>query len=134
MRSVKPFELSLLRAGERHQVGRGIFHRRIIRQSNNVGILLPLHCEEQGFEGTTTTQSAGSKSGRQSAAGEDEKWIPLSEADGRYVRRVIEHAGGNKQGAARRGSQNPSSASSIATIPVPNANAHETIPAQLWRG
>jgi len=102
MRSVTPFELSLLCAGERHQVGRGIFHQRVIRQSNSSGILLPLRREEQGFESTTTMpQSDGSSRSRQSAARENEGWVPPSEVDGRYVRRVLEHMRGNKQAAAR---------------------------------
>jgi DNA-binding NtrC family response regulator len=28
-------------------------------------------------------------------------WVPLSEIEGRYVARVLEHTGGNKQAAAR---------------------------------
>jgi len=32
-------------------------------------------------------------------AGDD--WVPLSEIEGRYVARVLEHTGGNKQAAAR---------------------------------
>lgn len=31
----------------------------------------------------------------------DEEWVPLSEVEGRYVRKVLEHTRGNKQGAAR---------------------------------
>jgi DNA-binding NtrC family response regulator len=30
-----------------------------------------------------------------------EDWVPLSEIEGRYVARVLEHTGGNKQAAAR---------------------------------
>lgn len=31
----------------------------------------------------------------------DEDWVSLSEIEGRYVARVLEHTGGNKQAAAR---------------------------------
>jgi two-component system, NtrC family, response regulator AtoC len=33
--------------------------------------------------------------------GNGEDWVPLSEIEGRYVARVLEHTGGNKQAAAR---------------------------------
>lgn len=32
---------------------------------------------------------------------EVEEWVPLSEIEGRYVARVLEHTHGNKQAAAR---------------------------------
>jgi DNA-binding NtrC family response regulator len=35
------------------------------------------------------------------AADENEAWVPLSEIEGRYVARVLEHTRGNKQAAAR---------------------------------
>jgi DNA-binding NtrC family response regulator len=35
------------------------------------------------------------------AAKASEQWVPLSEIEGRYVRRVLEHTRGNKQAAAR---------------------------------
>ena len=31
----------------------------------------------------------------------DDEWVTLSEMEGRYVTRVLEHTGGNKQAAAR---------------------------------
>ncbi|HYK19432.1 MAG TPA: helix-turn-helix domain-containing protein, partial [Pyrinomonadaceae bacterium] len=31
----------------------------------------------------------------------NEEWVPLSEIEGRYVARVLEHTRGNKQAAAR---------------------------------
>ena len=37
---------------------------------------------------------------RSQAFGDDE-WVSLSEIEGRYVARVLEHTGGNKQAAAR---------------------------------
>lgn len=32
---------------------------------------------------------------------DNEEWVPLSEIEGRYVGRVLEHTRGNKQAAAR---------------------------------
>ncbi len=34
-------------------------------------------------------------------AANEEDWVTLSEIEGRYVARVLEHTGGNKQAAAR---------------------------------
>src|SRR5205085_5328430 len=31
----------------------------------------------------------------------NDEWVPLSKIEGRYVARVLEHTGGNKQAAAR---------------------------------
>jgi DNA-binding NtrC family response regulator len=43
---------------------------------------------------TTRPESAMDQNG-------NEEWVPLSEIEGRYVARVLEHTGGNKQAAAR---------------------------------
>ena len=54
-------------------------------------MLKPEHIVPQSCADSQTTQNQSSV----------EDWVSLSEIEGRYVARVLEHTGGNKQAAAR---------------------------------
>jgi DNA-binding NtrC family response regulator len=60
---------------------------RLLKPEDPEGIPVPA----QSLTDTETTMDES----------KDEDWVPLSKVEGRYVARVLEHTGGNKQAAAR---------------------------------
>ncbi len=58
---------------------------------------------DEGWSASTSHQPAdgGASEVTAAVAPVDEEWVTLSEIEGRYVARVLEHTGGNKQAAAR---------------------------------
>ena len=55
----------------------------------------------QAFVIDDENQPAGKSESMPATDAANEDWVTLSEIEGRYVTRVLEHTGGNKQAAAR---------------------------------
>jgi DNA-binding NtrC family response regulator len=85
----------VIAAGNRNleqEVAAGRFRSDLFQRLNAVSITLPQCVRENGAQ-----QSEGTDA----SAPANDDWVTLSVIEGRYVARVLEHTGGNKQAAAR---------------------------------
>lgn len=74
------------------EVASGRFCNDLFSRLNAVSIVLPASADHQVEVSSDTSATNGSANG---------DWVTLSEIEGRYVARVLEHTLGNKQAAAR---------------------------------
>lgn len=79
------------------EVATGRFRSDLFQRLSAVSIMLPKCMRDYGAHQTDTAQPEPSNA---SALASDD-WVTLSVIEGRYVARVLEHTGGNKQAAAR---------------------------------
>jgi len=91
---VRKVNVRLIAASSRNldqEVAAGRFCSDLFQQLNALSIMLPqcVHHYAAQSEGTTASVH------------ENGEWVTLSVIEGRYVARVLEHTGGNKQAAAR---------------------------------
>ena len=70
------------------EVAAGRFCRELFERLNAVSITLPRQCVREQIDTIASAPANGD-------------WVTLSVVEGRYVSRVLEHTGGNKQAAAR---------------------------------
>ena len=82
------------------EVTAGRFHKDLFYRLNAVSIVLP-PLRERREEGANQPVNGTSPVVLPTAGPAIEDWVTLSEIEGRYVARVLEHTGGNKQAAAR---------------------------------
>lgn len=74
------------------EVAAGRFRSDLFQRLNAVSITLPQCVRDNGAQQSESTDAS---------APANDDWVTLSVIEGRYVARVLEHTGGNKQAAAR---------------------------------
>lgn len=74
------------------EVAAGRFRSDLFQRLNAVSITLPKSVHVNGAQQSESTDAT---------APANDEWVTLSVIEGRYVARVLEHTGGNKQAAAR---------------------------------
>ena len=97
---VQKVNVRLIAASNRNleqEVAAGRFRNDLFQWLNTVSIMLPQCVRESSAQQTDTAQPESTD--LSTPANGD--WVTLSVIEGRYVARVLEHTGGNKQAAAR---------------------------------
>ena len=92
---LKKVNVRVIAAGNRNleqEVAAGKFRSDLYQRLNAVSLMLPKCVREYTAQQPVTTDATP-------PANDD--WVTLSVIEGRYVARVLEHTGGNKQAAAR---------------------------------
>ena len=85
--------MRVIAAGNRNieqKVAAGRFHSDLFQRLSALSIMLPQCVSDYSAQQPESTNGSV-----------DDDWVTLSVIEGRYVARVLEHTGGNKQAAAR---------------------------------